>query len=227
MIHFHLRLQRGGFSLDVAYSGAGPVVLVGENGAGKSTVLRCLAGAEKGSGDLTVGEAVWQSAGTFLPPERRKVAYLPQNCGLFSHLTALQNVGFGWTGSEADCRAALASVGVEHVASRRPDTLSGGEQQRVALARALVRKPALFVLDEPTAAVDVSGRRAIRQRLAEVVHQRPAVLVSHDLRDLLAWQPTVLHLRDGRVVHQGSVDALRAVRDPFLDELLSVDGEIR
>jgi ABC-type sulfate/molybdate transport systems ATPase subunit len=221
------RLTAGDFRLDVTIEVArGPLVLVGPNGAGKTTLLRALAGGPIAvDGRIVVGGQEW----TDLPPEARQVGYLPQGSALFPHLSALDNVAFGAPGRRrADRRAAaqamLDDLGAGHLARRRPLRLSGGEQQRIALARALARRPALLLLDEPTAALDVTARREIRDLLAVRLREAPCcgVVVSHDLRDLLAWSPTVALLDGGRVQDIGTIEALSARSEhPFLQELLA------
>lgn len=199
----------------------GPVALVGPNGAGKSTVLRALAGAVKGRGSLRVrGRELADQ-----PPERRRVGYMPQGSGLFEHLSVLGNVGYGIAAEHRRERAleGLAAAGVAHLAERRPKRLSGGERQRVALARALAAEPELLLLDEATSALDVTVRPAIRALLEPSLHRRDlcALLVTHDLRDLLAWRPTVALMEAGRVIEQGTVEELKSSPHPFLRELLS------
>ena len=211
------------FSLDFRLTAErSPIALVGPNGSGKTTVLRAMAGALTGlTGHVRVGDRDL----TALPPERRGVGYLPQGSGLFGHLTALDNVAFGIAGrNRSVAREHLAAVGAEHLAGRWPKTLSGGEQQRVALARALATDPQVLLLDEPTSALDVEVRREVRELLAGAFEGRSVVVVTHDVRDLLAWDPFVVLVRSGRVVSVGTVAELSASDDPFLRELLGPVG---
>ena len=161
--------------------------------------------------------------GVWVPPEDRRIGYLPQGYGLFGHLSAADNVAYGISGPgrRDRARSLLDELGVGGVAERRPAVLSGGEKQRVALARALATDPELLLLDEPTAALDVSARREVRELLGEVFRTRQAVVVTHDVRDLLAWDPIVLMLVEGEVRAQGTVAELRFSTDPFLVELLA------
>ena len=225
--------QAGGFSLAVRlFVERGPVALVGPNGAGKTTLLRVLAGGlTQAKGRVLVrGRTLMDTAtGTWLPPEARRIGYLPQSYGLFAHLSAVDNVGYGIRGLKGRARkdraqALLAEFGVAHLSHQHPWKLSGGEQQRVALARALATSPELLLLDEPTAAIDVAVRPQMRYVLNRQFRQPSlcAVVVTHDLRDLMAWSPTIVLLEQGRVVEQGSISELRArSRHPFLMELLS------
>lgn len=209
--------QVGAFHLDVDLAGdARPLALVGPNGSGKTTVLRLIAGALRPrSGRIQVGEAVFFDGATDLPIERRRVGYLPQGYGLFPHLTALENVAFGLRGSRAarraGARAMLANLGCAALADQRITRLSGGEKQRVALARALVIAPRVLLLDEPLAALDVVTRRAVRGELAEHLARSacPAIVVTHDVRDVVALDARVAVMDAGRVVQTGELDAIR------------------
>lgn len=224
------RLHAGDFALDVQLEvEQGPVVLVGPNGAGKTTLLRALAGGDIPiDGRIEVCGQPWVDGRTRVPPEERRVGYLPQGYGLFPHLTAVDNVAYGVRGGKRGrrevARRLLEELGIAHLASRRPHRLSGGEQQRLALARALARQPRLLLLDEPTAALDVAVRRDIRALLAAHLRapERCAVVVTHDLRDLMAWEPVVALLDQGRVADVGPLHALAARTDhPFLGELFA------
>jgi ABC-type sulfate/molybdate transport systems ATPase subunit len=231
-LHVDLRAAVGGFTLEARFAAPGGcVALVGPNGAGKTTLLRVLAGAIRPTAGLVrVADDVLVdvAAGRFTPPEARSVGYLPQGYGLFEHLTARANVAYGLAAvprpeRERRTDALLASLGVAEVASRRPRALSGGERQRVALARALATRPRLLLLDEPLAALDVAVRRETRALLAAHLREasRITVVVTHDLRDLIAWEPLIVFLDRGGVADVGSLADLKArSRHPFLVELL-------
>ena len=235
-LQLNLRAFVGEFELDVSLSvPRGPVALIGPNGSGKTTLLRALAGAVvPDSGRLVVGERVLVDveAQVVVPPEERGVGYLPQGYGLFEHLSVQDNVAYGLYRLSTEQRAArardlLAAMGAEKLLNSRPGTLSGGQKQRVALARALAIEPGLLLLDEPTAALDVSVRQETRELLASQFGQpdRLAVVVTHDVRDLLAWDPVVVFLDEGRVVAEGSVEALsQQTEHPFLVEFFSPLG---
>jgi ABC-type sulfate/molybdate transport systems ATPase subunit len=215
--------RRGALALEVAIEGDHrPTVLIGPNGAGKTTLLRLIAGARRPQrGLIRVGERSLfdAAAGVDLPPEERRIGYVPQGCGLFPHLPAVDNVAFGLAARgvpraarRRTARAMLERLDAGHLAERRPAALSGGEAQRVALARALVVEPDLLLLDEPLAALDASSRRAARAFLAGhlAVRGRPALVVTHDPRDVAALGGTVVAMERGRVVQVGAAADLRA-----------------
>lgn len=220
-----LRLARGALELDVSLGPkAGVLALIGPNGAGKTTLLRTLAGALRPErGLVEVGGRVLDdtTTGVHVPMERRGIAYVPQHAGLFPHLRVQDNVAFGLsvgpgrrprTERDGAVRDILGSLGADHLATRWPAELSGGERQRVALARALVLSPKLLLLDEPLAALDVGARRELRALLAERLPRLgcPAVVVTHDPRDLRALDAEVAVLEGGRIAQVGAPDALAA-----------------
>lgn len=214
-----LQLTLGTLHLDVALAGE-RIALVGPNGAGKSSVLKALIGALHPRGRICVGDTVLfdDTAGIDLPPEQRRIAYVPQHSGLFPHLSVLDNVRFAAPDRRA--RTQLEALDLLALADRMPPSLSGGERQRVALARALAMEPRLVLLDEPLSAVDVGSRRALRTLLADALQNRDALFITHDARDVRALDAHVVVLDQGRVVQQGSWDALAA--DPanaFVAEL--------
>jgi len=163
------------------------LAIVGPSGAGKSTLLRVLAGVERrGVGRLEVDGEPWldTASGTYLPPWRRRVGWVPQEASLFPHLSVRDNLGYaGVEARRVSEAAALLEVG--DLLDRRPRRLSGGERQRVALGRALLSAPRLLLLDEPFSALD----RPLRDKLARLVRDWararsvPLVLVSHDEED--------------------------------------------
>lgn len=231
-----MRAHLGPFTLDVELGGDdGVLALIGPNGSGKTTALRVLAGA------LAAERAVIEVDGRSLdgpdghvPLEHRRVGYLPQGHGLFPHLSAEDNVAFGLSMGprrrpkaerRAAARALLGELGCAELASRSVAGLSGGERQRVALARALIVEPALLLLDEPLAALDAISRRAVRRFLAERLpaYGRPAVLVTHDVRDVEALDATVCALEGGKVIQRGTLAELRAApATPFVEAFITV-----
>ncbi len=219
--HAAVSLRVGALQLEVRVAGGvRPVALVGPNGSGKTTLLRTIAGAYRPSaGVIAVGDRVlFDSArGIDLPPEERRVGYVPQGYGLFPHLRVLDNVRFGLAGASrrdngarASALAVLEQLGASHLADRWPETLSGGERQRVALARALVIEPHILLLDEPLAALDAAARRTMRRRLAERLEESavPALVITHDLHDIVALNADVHVMEEGRIVQRGPADAL-------------------
>lgn len=199
-----------GFLLDVTFTATAPITaLIGPSGAGKSLTLRALAGAVRPDrGRIALDEEPLFDAdhGIDLPPQARRVGYVPQQYALFPHLDVVGNVGFGLKNPRSpDGRRRIAEmlelVGLTGLERRRPRELSGGQQQRVALARALILRPRLLLLDEPFAALDTALREELRAGL--VALQRAlgfqVLLVSHDPADAtLAGQRVVLE--HGRVV---------------------------
>lgn len=217
MLDVTLRKRLAPFQLDVAFTaGQELVVLFGPSGAGKSLTLQAIAGTvQPDAGRILLdGEPLYDSArGANLPPQQRRVGYVPQHYALFPHLTVAENIAFGLGRCPRRERAhrvteLLALFGMQGFERRRPRQLSGGQQQRVALARALAVQPRLLLLDEPFAALDGVLRETLRQELAQV-HARwgmTVLLVTHDLADVYALGQRVLVYDGGQVIQQGVRD---------------------
>ncbi len=191
------------------------VAVLGANGAGKSTLLSLIAGLLRpDAGRITLDGTVLVDVDrrVWVPAHRRAVVLLAQQALLFPHLTAAANVAFG-PRSRGDSRTDakvlaarwLAAVDATEFAGRRPAQLSGGQAQRIAIARALAADPALLLLDEPMAALDVAVAPAIRQLLRKVLRDtgRTALLVTHDLVDALSLADRVVVLDGGRIAEDG------------------------
>ena len=215
--------------LDVALA-AGPrdvAAVFGPSGAGKTTLLRTIAGLHRqATGRIVCRGVTWLDTdrGVCLPPHERRLGFVAQDYGLFPHLDALHHVAIALGHLPRDQRRAeaarlLALVHLESSASRRPASLSGGEQQRLAIARAIARNPHVLLLDEPFAAVDRATRRALQDELDALRHRldMPIVLVTHDFEDVIRLASHVTLLERGHVVAAGAVGEITSRVDlPWL-----------
>jgi multiple sugar transport system ATP-binding protein len=179
------------------------VVLLGPSGCGKSTVLRMVAGLE----EPTTGEVLLNGEiANDLPPRDRKVAMIFQDYGLYPHMSVQENIGFPLriAGLDKDARVeqvadVAAALGIGEVLPRRPAHLSGGQRQRVAMGRAVVRRPELFLLDEPLSNLDSGLRAHLRAEITSLVRQLgvTTVYVTHDQSEALTMADRVAILRRG------------------------------
>jgi molybdate transport system ATP-binding protein len=177
-------------------------ILFGPSGAGKTTVLRCIAGLER----LTSGRIVFDGVDwTGVPPQKRSVGYLFQDYALFPHLRVRDNIGYGVKHSPGVVEQIASVLKVGELLDRWPSELSGGQQQRVALARALARKPRLLLLDEPLSALDAATREQVRSELAQVLRNlaMPTIAVTHDWVDALTLGDQMIVMSGGRVLQTG------------------------
>ncbi|WP_340540195.1 sulfate/molybdate ABC transporter ATP-binding protein [Nocardioides sp. GXZ039] len=228
------RVEERGVELAFDVADGETVALLGPNGAGKSTALAVIAGLLRPDAGRVVldGRTLADSAaGIDLPPHRRGVALLAQDPLLFPHLSVRDNVAFGPRSGGAGRAAArsraegwLARVDVGDLADRRPAQVSGGQAQRVAIARALAASPHLLLLDEPMAALDVDVRPALRHTLSEVLAERTAVVVTHDVLDALLLADRIVVVEDGAVVEEGaSAEVLARPRSAFAARLAGLN----
>jgi ABC-type sulfate/molybdate transport systems ATPase subunit len=189
------------FSLDVDLTIDRTVALVGPSGAGKTSVLRAVAGLVRpSSGRVALGDDVWfdSELQLFKQPDERRVGLVFQEYALFPHMTVRQNVLYGGP-KRAD--EFLDRFRISHLAKARPNELSGGERQRVALARALARDPGVLLLDEPLSALDAHTKVAVRGELQELLRELglPTLLVTHDYEDAAALADQVGVIVDGEL----------------------------
>ena len=197
------------------------VALVGPSGAGKTTVLRVVAGLlAPRSGRVEIGDAVVLDTAAKIdaPPERRGVGYVFQEYALFPHLNVFGNVRFG-AGSRERTDEMLARFGIEHLARARVGDLSGGERQRVALARALARDPGVLLLDEPLSALDPHTRAEVRAELHQLLEtlELPTLLVTHDFEDAATLAGEVGVIAEGKILQRGTpTDLVSRPNDPFV-----------
>jgi molybdate transport system ATP-binding protein len=195
---------------------AGEVLAVlGPNGAGKSTAMHVIAGLVRpDDGEVRCGGRVLTdtAARVHVPTHDRRVGLLMQDPLLFPHLSAVANVAFSPRSSRRAALTWLNEVGAADLAERMPRQLSGGQAQRVALARALAAEPDALLLDEPLTGLDVGVATAMRRVLRDVLRRdgRSAVLITHDLLDVLTLADKVVVIESGRVVETGSVTTVLA-----------------
>ncbi len=187
--------------------------LMGPSGSGKTSLLEALAGLRpRARGRIHFDGTVWlDTAGDVcLPPEKRRVGYVPQDAGLFPHLTAGANVRFGVRAAPQAVATAVETLDIGALLERYPASLSGGEKQRVALARALATRPRLLLFDEPLAALDEPLRERILPYLVRIRDdwKVPCLYVTHNVGEALAIAEHLVLLREGAVEAEGPPNSL-------------------
>jgi molybdate transport system ATP-binding protein len=202
-------VESRGVELEFDVAAGEVLAILGPNGAGKSTALHVIAGLVRPDrGEVRVGQRVLTdtATGVHVPTHDRRVGLLLQDPLLFPHLNVTRNVAFAPRSSRAAAAHWLAEVDAAELADRMPRQLSGGQAQRVALARALAAEPDVLLLDEPLAGLDVAVAPAMRKVLRRVLSRdgRSAVLITHDLLDVLTLADRVLVLEAGGVAESGS-----------------------
>ncbi|MBI9064972.1 MAG: ATP-binding cassette domain-containing protein [Marinilabiliaceae bacterium] len=187
------------------------VTLYGKSGAGKTSLLRILAGlmqADKGL--IKVNGSTWlDSANEFnLKPQKRKVGFVFQDYALFPNMTVKENLLFASDNGKdkALIRDLIDIVELGELQHRKPGTLSGGQKQRVALARALVQQPEILMLDEPLSALDHEMRLKLQQYILQVhrEYNLTTILISHDVSEILKTSDTMLVLEHGKIIQKGT-----------------------
>jgi ABC-type Fe3+/spermidine/putrescine transport system ATPase subunit len=201
-------------AVDLVVEPGQTMAVLGPSGSGKTTLLYAMAGfLGLDAGTIELAGRLVSSPGMTVPPERRPVAMVFQHYGLWPHLDArdtvaypLRRAGTSATLARSQADDLLEQMRVGHLAARRPAELSGGEQQRVGLARALARRPAVYLLDEPTAHLDAALTAELQSELSVRLHAdgAAAILATHDVDEALAVADRVALLRDGRIVQVGS-----------------------
>ena len=238
MLNITLDTQLNTFhlSLNLSAEQGQTTVLLGESGAGKSTVLRIVAGLLKPQkGHISLGNTIYfdSEQGIDMPPQERPFGYVFQDYALFPHLTVFENIAFGLRAQHLP-RAlirqrvgeALEQVYLPGLDQRRPAQLSGGQQQRVAIARALALQPHLLLLDEPLSALDVQTRREVRQELRHILAEVDitTVMVTHTYLEALLFGQHILVLEGGHVLQQGGQrDLLEHPRSAYVAELIGLN----
>ena len=216
-------------ALDI--SGGGFLAVNGPSGAGKTSLLRMIAGLmEPENGEIIVEGVTWFSkkGGVMLPTQRRAIGIVFQDHALFPNMTVRGNLKYALP-KNADpviIGELLELTQLERLADAYPATLSGGQKQRVALARALVRQPRLLLLDEPMTALDPAMRLQI-QRLLSEAHDRyhlTSIIVSHDVGDIYNLADRVVTMDAGKIVCDGTPDQVFV--DPRNSGKFQVTGSV-
>jgi len=220
MLEIDIRKRLRDFSLDVKLSVArGEILmLVGDNGCGKTTLLNIVAGLQDPDAGRIALDArpIYDSTLKInTPAEARNIGYVFQSYALFPHMSVYDNVAFGLrTRSHSKneigllVKDYLEAAGLWEIRKARAVDVSGGQKQRIALARALIIEPDLLLLDEPLSALDVRRQAQMRKELRETIHacNVPCIIVTHDLRDVACIGDRACLLEKGKIALTGGAE---------------------
>jgi molybdate transport system ATP-binding protein len=238
MLNVVLKNFLANFQLDITFSAeeGKTTVLLGESGAGKSTVLHHIAGlSHPQRGHISLDGVTYfdRDQRLIVPPQERPFGYVFQDYVLFPHLNVFENVAFGLRAQHLPRTFIVQRVGeaLEQVHlvgfdRRLPSQLSGGQQQRVAIARALALQPQLLLLDEPLAALDIQTRREVRQQLYRLLAEThfTTIMVTHDYLEALLFGHSILVLDQGHIIQQGDqYTLLQEPRSCYVAELVGTN----
>lgn len=215
-IYFQIKKKLDHFSVDLEYEfDRGILVIQGESGAGKTTILNCISGLvrpEEGKIRLENATVFDQEGGVNLPARQRNIGYLFQNYALFPHMTVQQNIFYGVKNTQSYkekrsetldyAMSVMDNFGLSHLRRKHPNRISGGERQRVALARAIVTKPRLLLLDEPFSALDQKTKEVIYQEFLSFKDKFsiPAILITHDSKESKLFADHEMVLKEGKII---------------------------
>ena len=213
-----MRHRFKGFTLDAAFEApAGVTCVFGRSGAGKTSIVRAVAGLLKAD---EVAVSVDGDRLDRLPVHQRGIGYVFQEPRLFPHLSVRGNLGYARSGM--DMGPVVEMLGIDHLLDRRPAALSGGEAQRVAIGRALLSRPRMLLLDEPLAALDEARKAEILPYLERVrdAAEVPILYVSHSVAEVARLATTLVALEAGKVVRVGPASDL--LSDPDIAPVIGI-----
>ena len=230
--HLGGKIVLDNLSLDLEAGGC--LVLAGESGSGKTSLLRLIGGLDRADrGRISIGGVMVENGnGLYVPPEKRGLGMVFQDFALWPHVSALENVALAVPGRGDQRRRArdlLERLGVGACATRLPATLSGGQQQRVGIARALAAQPRLLLLDEPFSSLDLETRETLRTELRSLITESglTALCVSHDPTDCAHLADRVAVLEAGRISQCATPEELFAApASPYAARLAGLRGGI-
>lgn len=191
------------------------VTLYGPSGAGKTSIIRMIAGLMKpDQGSIMVNGKIWfdSQQKVHLKTQERPIGLVFQDYSLFPNMTVYENLKFALPkGNTADTiEEMLETIGLKNLRNAKPNTLSGGQKQRVALARALVREPSILLLDEPLSALDTTMRHKLQDDIL-AFHKRfglTTLLVSHDYHEVIKMSDRVLVIENGKIANEGKAEEI-------------------
>ncbi|MBP9489911.1 MAG: ATP-binding cassette domain-containing protein [Aliarcobacter sp.] len=190
-------------------------VLFGKSGAGKSTILKMIAGLmEPSNGRIIINDEIWfdKNKKINLTPQKRKVGFVFQDYALFPNMSVKENLEYALDDKKKKSKVdeILEITELTALAKEKPQTLSGGQSQRVALARALVREPKILLLDEPLSALDFAMRTKLQDELIRIQQyfKLSTILVSHDISEVYKLANYVLELEEGQIKKQGTASEI-------------------
>lgn len=187
------------------------VTLYGNSGAGKTSILRMIAGllqADKGL--IKVHQKTWldTNKGIYLKPQQRKIGFVFQDYALFPNMTVKENLLYALEKNQDKqiVNELIQIIELDDLQDRKPENLSGGQKQRVALARAMVRKPEILMLDEPLSALDTKMRTKLQDYILKVHKQfnLTTLLISHEIGEVIKMSDTIFIIENGRIIKQGN-----------------------